>query len=159
MTTNRLVALLTPVAAVAAGTAADWSAKHFPGVEVSAAALEEIFIAGIVAVVAPAAIWMLGWQKHEAREAEADVRAEALDARELELELAAATPPAHGAVALDPPLYATGALDQPMADEAIELDGFELEDDVDEDELEDEDIEDEDFLAALADPASPERVG
>lgn len=142
MTTNRLVALLTPVAAVAAGTAADWSAKHFPGVEVSAAALEEIFIAGIVAVVAPAAIWMLGWQKHEAREAEADMRAEGLDARELELELAAAAPPAQGAASPD-----------------SLLDGLELLEDLDEEEIDDEDIEDEDFLAALADPASPERVG
>ncbi len=153
MSPNRTVALIAPLCALAAGACATWLAEHFPGIDVPSSALNEIFLAGAAAVLAPALQWLYGWQKHEAREAEADLRAEGLEARELELELAAA-PPAQGAASPDPLLDATAALDQPVADEAIELDGLELEEDLDE-----EDIEDEDFLAALADPASPERVG
>lgn len=86
MSANRIVAMLTPVAALLAGITADWLARHAPGVKVEAAAFEEIFVGGLAAVVAPALVWMLGWQKHEAREAAAAERAEAAD-------LALGTPP------------------------------------------------------------------
>jgi hypothetical protein len=71
MSLNRVVALMTPLAAVAAGAVATWLAENFPGVDVSQGALEEIFIAGALVVVAPAAQWLHGWQKYETREAEA----------------------------------------------------------------------------------------
>jgi hypothetical protein len=80
MTPNRIVAMLTPVFALAAGACATWLADHFPGIDVSADALEEVFIAGALAVLAPALQWLYGWQKHEAREAEAVVRAEQAEA-------------------------------------------------------------------------------
>ena len=80
MTPNRIVAMLAPVFALAAGACATWLADHFPGINVSADALEEIFIAGALAVLAPALQWLYGWQKHEQREAEAMVRAEQAEA-------------------------------------------------------------------------------
>jgi hypothetical protein len=80
MTPNRLVALLTPVCALAAGWAATWLAKHVPGVNISADQLEPIFIAGAVAVLAPAAQWLYGWQKYEERAAQAEVVAGVADA-------------------------------------------------------------------------------
>ena len=73
MTPNRIVATLTPVFALAAGACATWLAEHFPTLDVPASALEEIFIAGALAVLAPALQWLYGWQKFEAREAEAGV--------------------------------------------------------------------------------------
>ena len=95
MSANRIVATLTPLAAVLAGATADWLARHAPGAEVAPAALEEIYLAGMAAVVAPAVVWLLGWQKHEAREAAAAERAERLD-----LAAAAAAPrPAPGEAA------------------------------------------------------------
>jgi hypothetical protein len=70
MSPNRVVALLTPlVFAPLAGALSALVASEFPGVEVSASALEEIFIAGALIALAPAAQWLHGWQKHEAREA------------------------------------------------------------------------------------------
>jgi hypothetical protein len=80
MTPNRIVATLTPVFALAAGACATWLADHFPGINVSADALEEIFIAGALAVLAPALQWLYGWQKHEQREAEAMIRADQAEA-------------------------------------------------------------------------------
>jgi hypothetical protein len=80
MSPNRIVALLTPIFALAAGACATWLADHFPGINVSADALEEIFIAGALAVLAPALQWLYGWQKHEQREADAVVRAEQAEA-------------------------------------------------------------------------------
>jgi hypothetical protein len=80
MTPNRIVAMLTPVFALAAGACATWLADHFPGINVSADALEEIFIAGAVAVIAPALQWLYGWQQHEKREAEAMIRADQAEA-------------------------------------------------------------------------------
>ena len=75
MSPNRIVAMLTPVFA-AAGACATWLAEHFPGINVSASALNEIFIAGALAVLAPALQWLYGWQKFESREAEAQIAAE-----------------------------------------------------------------------------------
>jgi hypothetical protein len=80
MTPNRIVATLTPVFALAAGACATWLADHFPGINVSADALEEIFIAGALAVLAPALQWLYGWQKHEQREAEAIIKADQAEA-------------------------------------------------------------------------------
>jgi hypothetical protein len=73
MTPNRIVAVLTPlVFAPLAGAVASWVAENFPGVSVSESSLEEIFIAGALIALAPAAQWLHGWQKYEAREAEAE---------------------------------------------------------------------------------------
>jgi hypothetical protein len=81
MTPNRVVAILTPlVFAPLAGAIATWVAEHAPGVEVSASSLEEIFIAGALIALAPAAQWLHGWQKYEAREAAAADAADMADA-------------------------------------------------------------------------------
>jgi hypothetical protein len=80
MSPNRIVAMLTPVFALAAGACATWLADHFPTLDVPASALEEIFIAGALAVLAPALQWLYGWQKYEAREAEAQLAAEKAEA-------------------------------------------------------------------------------
>lgn len=85
MTPNRIVAFCTPlVFAPAAGAIAAWLAQHFPGIDVPSSALEEIFIAGALIALAPALQWLHGWQKYEAREAEAAIAAERLDAAPLE---------------------------------------------------------------------------
>jgi hypothetical protein len=81
MSPNRIVALLTPlVFAPLAGAIAAWVADNAPGIEVSASALEEIFIAGALIALAPAAQWLHGWQKYESREAAAVQAAEMADA-------------------------------------------------------------------------------
>jgi hypothetical protein len=70
---NRIVAVLTPlVFAPLAGAIASWVAENFPGVSVSESSLEEIFIAGALIALAPAAQWLHGWQKFEAREADTE---------------------------------------------------------------------------------------
>lgn len=68
MPLNRLVALLTPVFALAAGACAAWLAENFPGVDIPPDTLQAIFIAGATAVLAPALHWLHGWQKWETRE-------------------------------------------------------------------------------------------
>ena len=70
VTPNRVVALLTPAFAALAGYVATWVAEHFPGTDIDQGALEEIFIAGALIGLAPAAQWLRGWQKYEEREAE-----------------------------------------------------------------------------------------
>ena len=70
MSLNRLVVLLTPIFAAAAGTVAAWLAEHFPGVEIDQGALQEIFIAGALIALAPAVQWLHGWQKYEARQSQ-----------------------------------------------------------------------------------------
>ena len=80
MTPNRIVAMLTPVFALAAGASATWLAEHFPTLDVPASALEEIFIAGALAVLAPALQWLYGWQKWEARQDEAQLAVEKAEA-------------------------------------------------------------------------------
>ena len=73
MPVNRVVAILTPlVFAPLAGAAAAWLAKNVPAVDVSPADLQEVFIAGSLIALAPAAQWLHGWQKYEARQAEAE---------------------------------------------------------------------------------------
>lgn len=71
MKPNRIVALVTPVAALAAGACATWLAQHFPGININEGDLQSVFVAGAVVALAPAAQWLHGWQKYEAREADA----------------------------------------------------------------------------------------
>jgi hypothetical protein len=73
VTPNRIVAVLTPlVFAPAAGAVSAWVAKHAPGVDLSRDELTNIFIAGALVALAPAAQWLHGWQKYEQREAETE---------------------------------------------------------------------------------------
>lgn len=148
MSTNRIVATLTPLAAVLAGASADWLAKHAPGVEVPASALEEVFIGGIAAVVAPAAVWMLGWQKHEAREAAAAERAESFDL--------AAAEPAAGAV-VDPLIEDSPA----VPEELIDLDDLDVADDEDledDEELDGDEELDDGPIVESAPPPAPQSM-
>ena len=71
MSPNRIVALVPPVCALAAGWAATWLADNVPGLNISKENLQAVFIAGAVAVLAPAIQWLHGWQKWEARNDEA----------------------------------------------------------------------------------------
>jgi hypothetical protein len=102
MTPNRIVAILTPlVFAPAAGAASAWLANHFPGVDIRPNDLQTVFIAGALIALAPAAQWLHGWQKYEARQADAEqaielananaiaVQASELDAPELDFDGAA----------------------------------------------------------------------
>ena len=72
MSPNRVVAVATPlIFAPLAGAVTAWLAEHFPGFSVDQNALEEIFIAGALIALAPAAQWLHGWQKYEDRQATA----------------------------------------------------------------------------------------
>lgn len=72
MSPNRIVAFLTPlVFAPLAGVISTWAAENLPGVTISQSAMEEIFVAGALIALAPAMQWLHGWQKHEARSADA----------------------------------------------------------------------------------------
>ena len=86
MSPNRIVALLTPVFALAAGWSATWLADNVPGMTVSADQLQAVFIAGALAVLAPAAQWLHGWQKYEERMVAADQTASVADAAIAEAE-------------------------------------------------------------------------
>jgi hypothetical protein len=66
---NRMVALLTPVVALGAGGAATWLADNL-GIQVDPGELQAIFVAAIIAVLAPAAQWLYGSQKFERHQAE-----------------------------------------------------------------------------------------
>jgi hypothetical protein len=70
MTPNRIVALLTPVVAIAAGAASTWLADNISGLDIEAGQLEAIFLAGLAAVLAPAAQFLYGGQKYERHEQE-----------------------------------------------------------------------------------------
>src|SRR5689334_14166932 len=102
MTPNRIVAILTPlVFAPAAGAASAWLANHVPGVDIKPNDLQTVFIAGALIALAPAAQWLHGWQKYEARQADAEqaielanvnaiaVQASELDTRDLDFDGAA----------------------------------------------------------------------
>ena len=90
MSPNRIVAVLTPlVFAPLAGAVATWIADNVPGTTISASSLEEVFIGGALIGLAPAAQWLHGWQKYEAREAEKESAVELANAT-------AATTAAHG---------------------------------------------------------------
>jgi len=83
MPPNRMVALLTPVVALAAGGAATWLADNL-GIEVDPNELQAIFIAAILAVLAPAAQWLYGSQKFERHQSELDRLALQADAKAAE---------------------------------------------------------------------------
>jgi hypothetical protein len=73
---NRIVALLTPlVFAPLAGVVSTWAAKNLPGVTLPPNKVEEIFIAGALIALAPAAQWLHGWQKYEQRQQDAELAA------------------------------------------------------------------------------------
>ena len=66
MSPNRIVAFLTPlVFAPLAGVVSTWAADNLPGINIPASQMEEIFIAGALIALAPAAQWLYGWQKFE----------------------------------------------------------------------------------------------
>jgi hypothetical protein len=134
MSLNRVVALATPLFAAAAGWVATWLADNVPGVSIDQGALEEIFIAGALVALAPAAQWLNGWQKFEARQADAQQA----------LEIAHAAPPA--LVAVEP--GGDEFLDESPYDEFGEFD--ELDDLAD---LEDLDELDEGLMAEDEEPA------
>src|SRR4051812_19997196 len=71
MPPNRIVALLTPVIAIAAGAAASWLADNV-GIDVSQGELQTVFVAGLLAVLAPAAQWLHGFQKYERHQQDLD---------------------------------------------------------------------------------------
>ena len=113
MSPNRVVALLTPlVFAPLAGAVAAWLAKHAPGVEVDKDDLQQIFIAGALVGLAPAAQWLHGWQKWEARQASTDAA----------MEIATASAAVAGVAAeFEPP-----AADEEFDEQLDEADEFDL---------------------------------
>jgi hypothetical protein len=130
MQLNRLVALATPLFAAAAGWLSTLLAENVPGVTIDQGALEEIFIAGALVALAPAAQWLHGWQKYETRQAEAQQA----------IEIANAAPPS--LIAVEP------EVDESPYDEFGEFD------EIDElDELEDLDEFDEGLLVEDEEPA------
>jgi hypothetical protein len=155
MSPNRIVAVLTPlVFAPLAGAVTAWLAEHFPGVEVSAGSLEEIFIAGALIALAPAAQWLHGWQKFEARQADAETA----------IRLANAPAPTFAAEPGAEELEQPSAMDEADGLEGIdELEGLDEPDELDEfdeldelDELDEaEDLED----GQLADEEQPAPTG
>ena len=120
MSLNRVVALATPLFAAAAGWVATWLADNVPGVSIDQGALEEIFIAGALVALAPAAQWLHGWQRFEAREADAQHA----------VELAHAAPPT--LIAVDSEVDADFYDRSGEFDELGELDALEDLDDIDE---------------------------
>jgi hypothetical protein len=127
MTLNRFVVLLTPIVfAPAAGYAASWLANHAPGVDIKQSDLQQIFIAGALIGLAPAAQWLHGWQKHEARQADAEHAVELAMASGQNAPTVAAAPALDGAEG-DP-------ADLDSLDELAAM-GDGGEDDIDDDEL------------------------
>lgn len=93
MSPNRVVAFLTPLAfAPLAGGVSTWLANHVPGAEVSQGQLQEIFIAGALVALAPAAQWLHGWQKYESQQAEREQMVEAAAAAAASAPLVAEPP-------------------------------------------------------------------
>lgn len=135
MKPNRIVALVTPVAALAAGACATWLAQHFPGIDINQGSLQSIFVAGAVVALAPAAQWLHGWQKHEAREADV--------ANSIKLGTLTAAPVTSGVTAPD----GSGAVDD--LSEFDELDSVDDADDLDE--FDDELLAEDDELVGTAD--------
>jgi acyl-CoA synthetase (AMP-forming)/AMP-acid ligase II len=72
MSPNRLVVLITPLAAPLAGWIATQAATQLPGLDLPKSALEEVFIAGALIALAPAAQWLHGWQKWETQQAQTE---------------------------------------------------------------------------------------
>jgi hypothetical protein len=135
MKPNRIVALVTPVAALAAGACATWLAQHFPGIDINQGQLQSVFIAGAVVALAPAAQWLHGWQKYEAREADA--------ANAIKLGTIGAAPVAAPVAAPD---------DGSGIDDLSDLDDLDSLDDIDDlDSLDDDLLAEDDELVGTAD--------
>lgn len=152
MSPNRVVAALTPlVFAPLAGAVSAWLAAHFPGIDVSPNDVEKVFIAGALIALAPAAQWLHGWQKFEARQED----------HQHEVELANALPPPAPAVEI--------AAENVVVDEVAEVaepddELEELEELADADELDDlDDLDELEELEELddepADDEEPARIG
>jgi hypothetical protein len=133
MSPNRIVALVTPVCALAAGWAATWLADNVPGLNISKENLQAVFIAGAAAVLAPAIQWLHGWQKWEARNDAALVAA------------ANGFPPETPDVA---PVAAVAPADDDGLDLSEDDDFDELDDLVDFDDLEDTSVDEEEPVIA-----------
>jgi hypothetical protein len=132
MSPNRIVALVTPACALAAGWAATWLADNVPGLDVSKESLQAVFIAGAVAVILPALQWLHGWQKWEERS----------DAQTLALQQGV---PAE----IVAPVDDGGAVEEAAADFADEGDADDDYDDlVDFDDLEDTSVDEEEPVLA-----------
>ena len=128
MTLNRLVVLLTPlVFAPAAGWAASAVARYAPGIDVSQDDIQKVFIAGALIALAPAAQWLHGWQKHEARQA----------VGELAVETGLATGGDTPTLAVPP----SSGGDLADLDGGADLDALTEVGDLDEDDLEDDDLD------------------
>ena len=125
MSPNRIVALLTPICALAAGACATWLAEHFPTLDVPASALEEIFIAGALAVLAPALQWLYGWQKFEAREAAAQLAVEKAEAGVPDVAVQVTTDDADEDEQLDDFDFDVGVDDEDLEAELAALEGDE----------------------------------
>ena len=135
MSPNRLVALVTPLAAPLAGWVATQAATQLPGLELPKSALEEIFIAGALIALAPAAQWLHGWQKWEAQQAQTE----------------AAVQVATVEAAADPP---TVQVDIKQDEGFEEDDGFDSSFDLDDEFAEFDDLDDfDDELFADEEPA------
>ena len=121
MQPNRIVALITPFCALAAGWVASWIAQNFPDADISKESLQAVFIGGMAAVIAPAWQWMHGWQKYEARQSEAEQLALASDTV---LAVAAAEP--------DAGLEDEDDLDLDLSEEDLDVDDLEEFEDLEE---------------------------
>jgi hypothetical protein len=115
MTPNRIVAILTPlVFAPAAGAVSAWLASHLPGVDIKQSDLQAVFVGGALIALAPAAQWLHGWQRYEARQADAEQAIELANANAIALQasqLAAADRDFESSSALDPSLDELGVDD------------------------------------------------
>jgi hypothetical protein len=138
MPPNRIVALLTPVIAIAAGAAATWLADNV-GIEIDQGELQAIFVAGLLAVLAPAAQWLNGFQKYERHQQDLD----------------------HAALEADAEAAArTSAVPEPDAgDDAYDEDGGYDDDGYAEDFDEDDEEFDDEPEPARADADEPATVG
>lgn len=132
MTPNRLVALLTPIAAPIAGYIASVLATEFPGLELPKSAVEEIFIAGSLIALAPAAQWLHGWQKWEQQQAQTEA---AVAVATVE---AAAPPPTVQVDVQQDESFADQGFEDEGFDSSFELDEFDDFDDLDEELFADE---------------------
>ena len=133
MSPNRLVVLITPLAAPLAGWIATQAATELPGLELPKSALEEVFIAGAVIALAPAAQWLHGWQKWEQQQAQTEQAVQVAT-----VEAAAPPPTVQVDVQQDESFADEGFADEGLADEGFELDEFDDLDDLDDELFADE---------------------
>jgi hypothetical protein len=132
MTPNRLVALLTPIAAPIAGYIASVLATQFPGLELPKSAVEEIFIAGSLIALAPAAQWLHGWQKWEQQQAQTEAAGAVATVE------AAAPPPTVQVDVQQDESFADQGFEDEGFDSSFELDEFDDFDDLDDELFADE---------------------